>query len=123
MRYAVDIVGGKVWVVGCFKFIPGSDCVDIQSHMGCKGSRYDYMYSHSINTRAAPKAGFIRGARVHVTTTCTRTAPTPERRPRLDSFGFWATRRELISDYVVSNFVRDKGDYFSPQLFGFKEAA
>lgn len=60
MRYAVDIVGGKVRVVGCFKFNPGSDCVDIQSHMGCKGSRYDYMYSHSINTRAAARAGFIR---------------------------------------------------------------
>ena len=60
MQYAVGIVGGKVWVVGCFKFNPDSGFVDIQSHMGCKGSRYDYMHSHSINTRAAAKAGFIR---------------------------------------------------------------
>lgn len=45
------------------------------------------------------------------------------RRTIKNSCGLWATRRELISDYVVSNFVRDKGDYFSPQLFGFKEAA
>lgn len=51
MRYAVDIVGGKVWVVGCFKFNPGSDCMDIQSHMGCKGSRYDYMHSYNVNGR------------------------------------------------------------------------
>lgn len=60
MRYAVNIVGGKVWVVGCFKYNPGSDCVDIQAQMGLKGSRYYYMHSHSTNTRAAARAEFVR---------------------------------------------------------------
>lgn len=60
MMYAVGIVGGKVWVVGCFKYNPGSDCVDIQAQMGLKGSRYYYMHSHSTNTRAAARAGFVR---------------------------------------------------------------
>lgn len=49
MQYAVDIFGGKVWVVGCFKFIPGSDHVDIQAREGYKGSRFDYLHSYNVN--------------------------------------------------------------------------
>lgn len=49
MLYAVDIFGGKVWVVGCFKFIPGSDHVDIQAREGYKGSRFDYLHSYNVN--------------------------------------------------------------------------
>lgn len=49
MLYAVNISGGKVWVVGCFKFIPGSDHVDIQAREGYKGSRFDYLHSYNVN--------------------------------------------------------------------------
>lgn len=50
MRYAVNIFGGKVWVVGCFKFIPGSDHVDIQTREGYKGSRFDYLCSYNVSS-------------------------------------------------------------------------
>lgn len=49
MQYAVNIFGGKVWVVGCFKFIPGSDHVDIQTREGYKGSHFDYLHSYNVN--------------------------------------------------------------------------
>lgn len=54
MLYAVDIFGGKVWVVGCFKFIPGSDYVDVQVRMGGKGLRYDYMYTYRTDGKLPP---------------------------------------------------------------------
>lgn len=36
--------------MGCFKFIPGSDHVDIQTREGYKGSRFGYLHSYNISS-------------------------------------------------------------------------
>lgn len=58
MRYAVDIVGGKVWVAARCKCIPYPDLVDVRVYVGKKGSHFYYMHFH--DSRWTAKASMVR---------------------------------------------------------------